>query len=100
MTLLGADSPWGWRISVAVLGSLSVLMLARIGRRLLRSTMAGLIAGLLLAIDGMHLVHSRTSLLDLPLTFFALAGFGALLIDRDRFRDRKSTRLNSSHVAI
>src|SRR5699024_2651219 len=56
MTLLGADSPWGWRISVAVLGSLSVLMLARIGRRLLRSTMAGLIAGLLLAIDGMHLV--------------------------------------------
>ena len=88
MTLLGADSPWGWRISVAVLGSLSVLMLARIGRRLLRSTMAGLIAGLLLAIDGMHLVHSRTSLLDLPLTFFALAGFGALLIDRDRFRER------------
>src|SRR5699024_3551090 len=45
-------------------------------------------AGLLLAIDGMHLVHSRTSLLDLPLTFFALAGFGALLIDRDRFRER------------
>src|SRR5690625_276016 len=88
MTLLGADSPWGWRISVAVLGSLSVLMLARIGRRLLRSTMAGLIAGLPLAIDGMHLVHSRTSLLDLPLTFFALAGFGALLIDRDRFRER------------
>jgi dolichyl-phosphate-mannose-protein mannosyltransferase len=88
MLLLGADSPWGWRISSALLGALAVLLLARIGRRLLRSTTAGLIAGLLLAIDGVHLVHSRTSLLDPFLMFFALAAFGALLIDRDRFRER------------
>ncbi|MFQ6484965.1 dolichyl-phosphate-mannose--protein mannosyltransferase [Brachybacterium epidermidis] len=99
MLLLGADNPWGWRISVAVLGSLSVLMLARIGRRLFRSTTVGLIAGLLLAIDGMHLVHSRTSLLDLVLMFFALAGFGALLIDRDRFRERLALHAARLHLA-
>lgn len=86
--LLGADSPWGWRLSVAVLGALSVLMVALIGRRLLRSTTAGVIAGLLLAVDGLHLVMSRTGLLDLILSFFVLAAFGALLIDRDRFRLR------------
>nr|WP_231928107.1 phospholipid carrier-dependent glycosyltransferase [Devriesea agamarum] len=84
--LLGADNPWGWRISVAILGTISVLMLARITRRLLGSTLLGTVAGLLLAIDGLHLVHSRTSLLDLILMFFVLAAFGALLIDRDRFR--------------
>ena len=87
MMLLGPESPWGWRISSALLGSLAVLMLARIGRRLFRSTTAGLIAGLLLAVDGVGLVHSRTSLLDPFLMFFALAAFGALLIDRDRFRE-------------
>ncbi|WP_232820407.1 dolichyl-phosphate-mannose--protein mannosyltransferase [Brachybacterium sp. YJGR34] len=88
MTLVGADSPWGWRLSSALLGAVSVLMLARIGRRLFRSTTVGLIAALLLAIDGVALVHSRTSLLDPFVMFFALAAFGALLIDRDRFRER------------
>ncbi len=87
MMALGPESAWGWRISVAILGSLSVPMLMLITRRLFRSTMVGAIAGLLLAIDGMHIVQSRTSLLDLPLMFFALAGFGALLIDRDRSRE-------------
>ncbi|MDO5662324.1 MAG: phospholipid carrier-dependent glycosyltransferase [Brachybacterium sp.] len=88
MELLGADSPWGWRISVALLGSLSVLLLIRIGRRLLRSTGLGVLAGLLLAVDGLHLVQSRTSILDLILMVFVLAAFGCLLIDRDRFRQR------------
>lgn len=99
MMLLGADNAEGWRISVAVLGSLSVLMTARIGRRLFRSTTVGLIAGLLLAVDGMHLVHSRTSLLDLVLMFFALAAFGALLIDRDRFREGLALHTARLHLA-
>ena len=50
---------------VALLGTLSVLMIARIGRRLFRSTLLGCVAGLLLAVDGLHFVHSRTALLDL-----------------------------------
>ena len=99
MTLLGADSPWGWRLSSALLGSLAVLLLARIGRRLFRSTTAGLIAGLLLAVDGVTLVHSRTSLLDPFLMFFALAAFGALLIDRDRFRERLALAAARMHMS-
>ncbi|HLQ80825.1 MAG TPA: phospholipid carrier-dependent glycosyltransferase [Brachybacterium sp.] len=99
MMVLGADNPWGWRISSAVLGSIAVLLLARIGRRLLRSTTAGLIAGLLLAVDGVHLVHSRTSLLDPFLMFFALAAFGALLIDRDRFRERLALASAQMHLS-
>lgn len=89
--LLGADNPWGWRISVALLGTASVLLVARIGRRMFRSTAVGTIAGLLLAVDGLHLVMSRTGLLDLVLSFFVLAAFGCLLRDRDAFRTRLAT---------
>ncbi len=86
--IFGVDSSFGWRFSVAVLGTLMVLMTARIGRRLLGSTLLGCTAALLLAVDGLHLVMSRTSLLDLPLAFFVLAAFGFLLLDRDAHRDR------------
>lgn len=87
MLLLGAGDPVAWRLAVAVLGSVSVAMMALIGRRLLRSTEAGWLAGLLLAVDGQHLVASRVSLLDLPLMVLVLGAFGALLIDRDGQRE-------------
>ena len=79
-------TPFGWRFALAVLGTLSVLMLCRIGRRLFRSTLLGCIAGLLMSLDGLHFVMSRTSLLDLVLMFWVLAAFGCLLIDRDDTR--------------
>lgn len=93
MLLFGADSPWGWRFSVALCGTLSILMLARIARRLFRSTLLGTTAGLLLALDGQHLVHSRTGILDLFVMFWALAGFGCLLVDRDRTRERLARKV-------
>lgn len=81
-------NPFGWRFMTAVLGTLSVLMLCRIGRRLLRSTALGCLAGGLMAVDGLHFVMSRTALLDLVLMFWVLAAFGCLLVDRDKARAR------------
>ncbi len=81
-------TPEGWRLGVAILGTLSVLLLARIIRRLTRSDVVGTLAGLLLALDGLHIVMSRSALLDLSLSFFVLAAFGFLLIDRDAVRRR------------
>ncbi|MFE7327171.1 dolichyl-phosphate-mannose--protein mannosyltransferase [Streptomyces sp. NPDC057565] len=86
-------TPFGWRFMVAVLGTLSVLMLCRIGRRLFRSTFLGCLAGALLAVDGLHFVMSRTALLDLVLMFFVLGAFGCLLIDRDWARRRLAAAL-------
>jgi dolichyl-phosphate-mannose-protein mannosyltransferase len=86
--VFGRTSSFGWRFAVALCGTLSILMLARIARRLLGSTLLGCVAGLLLAFDGHHFVHSRTGLLDLLVMFWALAAFGALLIDRDHTRER------------
>ncbi|MFF4504515.1 dolichyl-phosphate-mannose--protein mannosyltransferase [Streptomyces sp. NPDC001401] len=85
--------PFGWRFMIAALGTLSVLMLCRIGRRLFRSTLLGCLAGALLAVDGLHFVMSRAALLDLIVMFFALAAFGCLLVDRDKARARLAAAL-------
>ncbi|SCG41070.1 dolichyl-phosphate-mannose--protein mannosyltransferase [Micromonospora halophytica] len=86
--LMTTAPEFGWRISAAVAGILSVLMLTRIARRMFRSTTLGCAAGLLLALDGFHLVLSRTALLDIFLLLFVLAAFGALVLDRDSRRRR------------
>ncbi|HEY3982123.1 MAG TPA: phospholipid carrier-dependent glycosyltransferase [Streptosporangiaceae bacterium] len=81
-------TPFGWRFSVALVGSLAILMLARIVRRMTGSTLLGCVAGLLLALDGLELVLSRTAILDIFVMFWVLAAFGLLVIDRDRGRER------------
>ncbi len=81
--IAGLDS-FGWRLGVAVIGTASIFLLARIGIRLTRSIVLGCLAGLLLAVDGLAVVMSRTALLDGILAFFVLAAFGALLVDRDK----------------
>ncbi|MBO0836397.1 MAG: phospholipid carrier-dependent glycosyltransferase, partial [Actinobacteria bacterium] len=77
-------TPFGWRFSSAVVGTLAILILARIVRRMTRSTLLGCVAGLLLALDGLELVLSRTAILDIFVMFWVLAAFALLLIDRDR----------------
>ncbi|MDK1360139.1 phospholipid carrier-dependent glycosyltransferase [Arthrobacter sp. zg-Y1219] len=96
MALFGSDNSFGWRFGAAVAGTLTVLMVGLIAVRLFRSPLLGGVAGLLLAIDGHHLVHSRTSLLDVFLTFWVVAAFGALLLDRDDGRRRLARKLSGS----
>ncbi len=86
--LFGIDSSTGWRFASAVCGTLMVLILARTARRLFGSTLLGCTAGLLLAVDGHHLVHSRTGLLDIFLAFWVLCAFSLLVLDRDHARRR------------
>ncbi|WP_405807951.1 phospholipid carrier-dependent glycosyltransferase [Streptomyces sp. NBC_00210] len=93
-------TPFGWRFMVFVLGTLSVLMLCRIGRRLFRSTFLGCLAGTLLAFDGLHFVMSRTALLDQVLMFFVLAAFGCLVIDRDWARRKLAAALPTDEEGV
>lgn len=93
-------TPFGWRFMTAALGTLSVLMLCRIGRRLFRSTPLGCLAGALLAVDGLHVVMSRTALLDLVVMFFVLAAFGCLLVDRDHARGGSRPPCRSARTAL
>ncbi|MET7836694.1 MULTISPECIES: dolichyl-phosphate-mannose--protein mannosyltransferase [Micromonospora] len=86
---------FGWRFGAALAGTVSVLLLVRIGRRMFRSTVLGCAAGLLLALDGFHLVLSRSAILDIFLLLFVLAAFGALVLDRDARRRRWARALEA-----
>jgi dolichyl-phosphate-mannose--protein O-mannosyl transferase len=85
--LFGLNS-FGWRFASAVFGSLAILLICRIARRMTRSTLLGCIAGLLMSLDGLEFVLSRTGILDIFLMFFVLAAFGCMVIDRDVSRAR------------
>ncbi len=80
--------PFGWRVAAAVVGTLSVLVMIRLVRRLTGSTLLGCTAGLLLTFDGLHFVMSRVALLDIFMSFFLLAAVAALVVDRDWTRLR------------
>ncbi|MDV6275230.1 phospholipid carrier-dependent glycosyltransferase [Rhodococcus erythropolis] len=79
---------WGWRFSSALVGTLMVLLIIRIVRRMTRSTLIGAIAGILLIVDGVTFVSSRLGMLDIFLAFFVLAALGCLVVDRDQVRER------------
>jgi dolichyl-phosphate-mannose-protein mannosyltransferase len=85
--LFGLNS-LGWRFSSAVFGSLAILLMCRIARRMTRSTLLGCVAGMLMALDGLEFVLSRTGILDIFLMFFILAAFGCMVVDRDESRAR------------
>jgi dolichyl-phosphate-mannose-protein mannosyltransferase len=90
---LFGDNSFGWRFASAVAGVICVVLMTRLARRMMRSNVLGAIAGLLLALDGVTFVLSRTALLDIFLELFVLAGFTALVVDRDQVRGRLANLL-------
>lgn len=84
--------PFGWRVAAAVVGSLMILVMIRFVRRVTGSTLLGCVGGLLLSLDGLHLVLSRLGLLDIFLAFFILCAVHCLVADRDWMRARMADR--------
>jgi dolichyl-phosphate-mannose-protein mannosyltransferase len=89
-------TPLGWRFSAAVVGTLMVLVMCRLVRRLTGSTLLGCVAGLLLGFDGLHFVMSRFALLDIFLAFWLLCAVHCLVADRDWGRLKLATRFETS----
>src|SRR3954454_13581570 len=81
--VFGYDS-LGWRVPSAIAGTIAVVVLVRLARRLTGSTLLGLVAGLLLAVDGFSFVIARTGLLDVFVQFFIVSAVACLVVDRDR----------------
>jgi dolichyl-phosphate-mannose--protein O-mannosyl transferase len=71
---LFGDNEFGWRFASAVFGTLLILLFARLIHVLFYSPLLTALGAALMALDGLLLVHSRTALLDLFLTFFTLLG--------------------------
>jgi dolichyl-phosphate-mannose-protein mannosyltransferase len=66
------DNEFGWRFATALIGTLLILVSARLVHVLFYSPLLTALGAALMAMDGLLLVHSRTALLDLFLTFFIL----------------------------
>ncbi|HJP72870.1 MAG TPA: phospholipid carrier-dependent glycosyltransferase [Pseudonocardiaceae bacterium] len=79
---------FGWRFMSAVAGTLMILLIIRIARRLTRSTLLGGVAGILFICDGLSHVQARLGMLDVFLALFVLIAFGCVLNDRDQMRER------------
>ncbi len=87
MRVFGVNE-FGWRIAAAVAGTITVIVLVRVTRRMTGSTVLGCLAGLLLALDGLHFVQSRVAMLDIFLAAWVLGAFACLVADRDAVRRR------------
>lgn len=95
MWIFGPESTLGWRISAVIFGTACVLVLYFIARSLTGSfVFAGIAAGLF-AIDGLGIVMSRVSLLDIFLTFFCLLAFWFVILDRRTHLDQLAYRLRA-----
>jgi dolichyl-phosphate-mannose-protein mannosyltransferase len=84
---------FGWRVTAALAGTLTVVLLYLLVRRLLRGVVPGpagtvgaFLAAALLAGDFLHLVHSRIAMLDVFVTLFVVAAVMFAVLDRDRER--------------
>ena len=88
MFIFGPANSFGWRFAVAMAGIVAVWLIVLITRRLTGSTLLGVIAGGLMAIEGAAIVMSRVSVLDNILMVLALTAFYLVLLDRVRARER------------
>ena len=86
-------TPWGWRLPSAIFGALMIFLVIRLARRLGRSTLVGIMAGLLLTFDGLQFVMSRVGLLDIFQATFLVAAVAAVAADRDWFRHKLADHL-------
>ncbi|MGZ5305590.1 MAG: dolichyl-phosphate-mannose--protein mannosyltransferase [Actinomycetota bacterium] len=82
-------TPFGWRFSSALAGTLIVTLVATVAQLLFGSAIWTFVAGLLLAVEDLNVVLSRSALLDIHLELWVVVGFLLLLLDR-RWIDRRS----------
>lgn len=74
MFLVNTEEAWAWRLPGALFGVLSVYIIYLLGRILLKSEVAALVAAFVFSVDGLNFVQSRTGMNDIYyVTFMLLA---------------------------
>ena len=76
------NNEFGWRISSAIFGVLSIFLIYLIVKKLFASESLALGAAFLLSFDGLNLVMSRVALLDIFLMVFILLTFYLLILNK------------------
>ena len=93
INLFGPTNAFGWRFSVALAGIAAVWLIVIITRKLTGSTLIGVIAGGLMALDGLSITLSRVAVLDNLLMLLALIGFYFVVLDRFWTRERMHAKM-------
>ncbi|CCH28020.1 dolichyl-phosphate-mannose--protein mannosyltransferase [Saccharothrix espanaensis] len=88
----------GWRFAAALAGTIVIVLVVRIARRLTGSDLLAAIAGVLLIADGLSHVQSRMGMLDSFLVLFVVAAFACLMADRDQVRSRLAVAVREGWV--
>jgi dolichyl-phosphate-mannose-protein mannosyltransferase len=81
-------SSFGWRFTSVLAGVGVAVFTALMAQLLFAKPAWSFAAGLLIAVEGLNVVHSRIALLDIHLAFWVTLGFLLLLCDR-RWIDRR-----------
>jgi dolichyl-phosphate-mannose-protein mannosyltransferase len=86
------DHPLGWRIGGALLAVVAVVATVELTRRLTGRTWPGVVAGVLLTLDGAWLVPARTAMLDVTVAAAVTVGAWLLVVDHQRATARAADR--------
>lgn len=78
----------GWRVAGAIAGTLTIVVVYLLARKILRSTLGASIASGLFALDFLALVQARVSMLDGFVPLFGVATFLFLAYDKDHLGAR------------
>ena len=84
MWAFGPEPAFSWRISAAIFGIATVLVLYYLTKTLTKSRMLATGAAFFLAIDGLGISMSRVGLLDIFLTFFVVLAIWFAALDYQR----------------
>ena len=76
------DNEFGWRISAAIFGTASIILIYLLALKLFDSVFLASLSSAFLALDGLNLVMSRVGLLDIFLMFFVLLASYFLLTNQ------------------
>ncbi|MBF6567368.1 MAG: phospholipid carrier-dependent glycosyltransferase [Candidatus Binataceae bacterium] len=93
---LFGDHPWSWRVGNAAIGTALVGITYLLGLRMFRSRLAGAMAALFIACDGMFIVDSRTAVIDI--VYVTLAAVSYLLLFR--FRDQRAAPVKRRRTLV
>ena len=92
--VMGPEDPVGWRLSSAVVGTLSIALLGWSAWLIWKNALLAITASTLLAVDGHHFAQSRIGLLDIFVMWWVLVAFLLLLLDREDGRRRLADRFD------
>lgn len=84
--LVFGENSFGWRISSVVFGTLVILLIYILAKKLTDSKNIGLIAAFLASLDGLLFAQSRIAMNDIHLTFFVLLS----IIVYQQYKERKT----------